>query len=160
MCVVWESQRPCSPRQKSVCWPHIMALLTSLPYLEWWGVDKETLLLWTSVTVPLLVKDAPVLDHFPAVAELKQNGSAHVSPCPSLLEWTWTFRPFFLLLRLNPLAVLYHFPTLPKLLQFSGTRAPVGTVLKGFQDMIWTSLASVLEGLKKHEEVKCYSSMK
>ena len=109
----------CSPRQKS----HNV-LLIRLPYLDWWGADKEILLLWSSIIVSLFIKDATILGHFPFVAELKKKDSTHFSLCPSLLECTWTFRLFLLSLKPNSLVVFHHSPMLPKLPQLSGTRVP------------------------------------
>lgn len=75
-----------------------MVLSIRPPYLDWWGVDKEILLLRSSVIVPFFVKDATVLDHFPVVAELRKKDSTHLSLCPSFLGCTWIFKLFLLLL--------------------------------------------------------------
>lgn len=44
------SLEACSPKQKPMCWLHIMVLSISLPYLDWLGVDRDI----AALTISLL----------------------------------------------------------------------------------------------------------
>lgn len=104
----WDCEGPsgeglCNPRQKSACWPHVLALLISLPYLDWLGVDQKSL---------------------PRCCAIEAEGphtSLHELHC---WRWTWTFRPLVLSLRPDSLAVLHCLPKLPNLPELSGMCVP------------------------------------